>query len=174
MSDLDDALERFQNRGFEYAGGLTNHGPMAVEALVELGHPALIPGFVDTYEPRLPPLESGTWMAPGERMAARGCVERLGDWRVTFERELEESNWSDLVRREASAMIAGLFSGGTHGFLRVAHALRALERDETPVRRRELAFGLAYWAGGYQELPGVPGNRAEPGWGPAQLWTRQH
>ena len=26
MSDLDDALERFQNRGFEYAGGLANHG----------------------------------------------------------------------------------------------------------------------------------------------------
>ena len=172
MNDLDDALERFQGRGFEYAGGLTNHGPMAVEALVELGHPALIPGFVDAYEPRLPPLESGNWIAPAHRMAARGRVERLGDWRVTFERELEEGHWSDLVRREARTMIAGLFSGGTHGLLRVAHALRALERDETPIRRRELAFGLAYWAGSYQELPGVPGRCAEPGWGPVEMLTR--
>lgn len=172
MSDLDEALERFQARGFEYAGGLSNHGPMAVEALVELGHPALIPGFVDVYEPRLPPVEEGTWIAPADRAAARGRAGRLGDWRITFERELEEMHWRDLVRSEVGAMIEGVFAGGTHGLLRVAHALRGLERNDTAVRRRELAFGLAYWAGRYQALPGTPGIHPEPGCGPADVLGR--
>lgn len=169
MSDLDDALDRFQARSFEYAGGLSNHGPMAVEALAELGHAALIPGFVDVYEPRLPPAEEGEWIAPAERATARGCADRLGDWRVTFERELEEADWRDLVRREVAAMTEGLFAGGTHGLLRVAHALRALDREDTAPRRRELAFGFAYWAGRYQVLPGNPGRQPKRGRGPAEI-----
>ena len=48
-----------------------------------------------------------------------------------------------------------------HGWLRVAHAVRALTDAETDLRRRELALGLAYWAGRYQELPGRPSARPE-------------
>jgi hypothetical protein len=36
----------------------------------------------------------------------------------------------------------------------VAHAVRALERVDRPLRRRELGLGLAYWAARYQTLPG--------------------
>lgn len=169
MTDLDDALERFQSRAFEYAGGLSNHGPMAAEALGELGHAALIPGFVDVYEARLPPLEDGKWIERSKRSAARGSASRIGDWRVTFERELRERNWQDVLRNEAREMIDGLFSAATHGLLRVAHAVRSLEREDSPVRRRELAFGLAYWAACYQRLPGVPGSHPEPGFGPRDV-----
>lgn len=34
---LDEALEILKNIGFEYGGRLSNHGPMAVEALSVLG-----------------------------------------------------------------------------------------------------------------------------------------
>src|SRR5689334_16921559 len=34
---LDEALERLAQRGPAYAGGLSNHAPMVVEALVTLG-----------------------------------------------------------------------------------------------------------------------------------------
>ena len=53
MTDLDEALERLQLGGLDYGPGLANHGPMAAEALVALGHPALITGLVDGYAPRL-------------------------------------------------------------------------------------------------------------------------
>ena len=54
MTDLDEVLERFQRGGLEYGGGLSNHGPMAAEALVALGHPALLTGLVDLYAPQNP------------------------------------------------------------------------------------------------------------------------
>ena len=57
MIELDEALERFQKCDLEFMGGLANHGPMAAEALVALGHGALIAGFVDAYAPLIPPLE---------------------------------------------------------------------------------------------------------------------
>ena len=38
------------------------------------------------------------------------------------------------------------FAAGTHGVLRVAHAVRGIGQRETPLRRRELAEALGYWA----------------------------
>jgi hypothetical protein len=52
----------------------------------------------------------------------------------------------------------GLFAGAGHGLLRTAHAVRCLEREDSPLRRRELARGLAYWSARYQTLPGSPGS----------------
>ena len=43
-----------------------------------------------------------------------------------------------------------------HGVLRTAHAVRSLEQSESPLRRRELAQGLAYWASFHQTLPTAP------------------
>ena len=37
--------------------------------------------------------------------------------------------------------------------------LRSLEGEDSPLRRRELARGLAYWSARYQRLPGRPGSR---------------
>jgi len=36
MSAIDSALERLRETGPEFTGGLSNHGPMAAEALVAL------------------------------------------------------------------------------------------------------------------------------------------
>jgi hypothetical protein len=51
-----------------------------------------------------------------------------------------------------------------HGVIRVAHAVRSLERAESAPRRRELAEGLAYWASAHQVLPAAagPSRRSAP------------
>lgn len=166
MTDLDDALTRFQQTDPEYLGGLANHGPMVVEALARLGHGSLIDGFVDIYAPRLPVLLPGKAITPAEQSAAYGDTARMSDWRETFVAELAARPWRDVLGEWLEPLLPGLFAGAGHGLLRTAHAVRSLEADETAPRTRELAFGLGYWAARYQELPGTPGARAEAGCGP--------
>jgi hypothetical protein len=171
LSELDDALARFSLNALEYAGGLANHGPMVVEALSRLGHGSLITGFVDVYAPRLPPLQRGAVIPPAARDAALGDVARMPDWVSTFEDEMDRSPWTEVLGRWLPPLLPGLFAGAAHGLLRVAHAVRALDQDDTAVRRRDLGLGLAYWAARYQELPGVPGRAAEAGFGPAACFA---
>lgn len=167
MTDLDEALERFQRTALEYGPGLSNHGPMAAEAIVALGHPALLTGWVDLYAPRLPPFEPGRPLDARERRAALGDATRIPDWVATYQRELEGCDWRELLCAALPGLGPGLFAGATHGWLRVAHAVRALGRGETEPRRRELAFGLGYWAARFQRLPGTPG--AKPARSPAEV-----
>ena len=54
----------------------------------------------------------------------------------------------------------GVVAAAMHGVLRAGHAARALAEAETAERRRELADGLAYWAGEYQALPAGPAGGA--------------
>jgi hypothetical protein len=162
VSNLDEALERFHLSDLEYAGGLASHGPMAAEALESLGHQALIPALLDLYAPRLPPASPGKILAPDELKAARGAIERRADWVATFEARLESGDWRALLREAASGLWPGLFAAAGHGLLRTAHAARSLEREDSPLRRRELARGLAYWEARYQRLPGDPGKRNPP------------
>jgi len=161
MRSLDEALARFQLGGLEYLGGRANHGPMAAEALVALGHPALLDGWIDVYAPRLPPLEVGEPIAVPDRAAARGRPERMPDWVATWEAELERVGWRPLLERELPAALDGLAGGALPGWLRVAHAVRALLREDTPVRRREVALGLALWTARHRPLDGAaPGRPA--------------
>lgn len=163
MTDLDEALARFHLGDLEYAGGLANHGPMAAEALERLGHPALIPAFVDVYAPRLPPFEfGGPPLSPSEAEHALGDVSRRSAWVATFEAPLADRDWREVVAEAAPGLLPGLFAGAGHGFLRTAHAVRSLEHEDTALRRRELARGLAYWAARHQTLPGVPGSGSAP------------
>jgi len=160
VSNLDEALERFHLADLEYAGGRANHGPMAAEALESLGHQALIPALLELYVPRLPPAEKGRVLAGEELVAARGRPERQADWVATFEARLEREDWRALVGRVVPDLLPGLFASAGHGLLRTAHAVRGLEREDSPLRRRELARGLASWASREQTLPGQPGARA--------------
>lgn len=160
MSNLDEALERFHLADLEYAGGLANHGPMGAEALESLGHQALIPAFLDLYVPRLPAADVGRVLDESEWAGALGAVERAADWVATFEARLATGAWQDVVCESLPGLIPGIFAAAGHGLLRTAHAVRSLEREDSPLRRRELARGLAYWSARFQTLPGVPGRSA--------------
>jgi hypothetical protein len=160
VSNLDEALERFHLSDLEYAGGYANHGPMGAEALESVGHQALIPAFLDLYAPRLPPATPGAALDPSELAAARGESTRRSDWVATFEARLTQGDWRALLREVLPGLIGGLFASAGHGLLRCAHAVRSLEREDNPLRRRELARALAAWEARYQSLPGVPGSRS--------------
>lgn len=163
MSNLDEALERFLLVDFEYAGGFANHGPMAVEALESIGHQALIPAFVDSYAPRLPLVRTGRSLRPEERVAALGRPERAVDWAADFEEALSSGDWRSVAIPTVAELLPGLFAAAGHGLLRAVHAMRALEREDNSIRRRELARGLAYWSARFRRLPGEPGVHAGRG-----------
>ena len=52
-STIDEALELLEDTGPEFGGGLANHGPMASEALIELGRADAVIPWVERYKSRL-------------------------------------------------------------------------------------------------------------------------
>jgi len=154
MSTLDDALEILKDTGPEYRGSLSNHGPMAAEALSSMGRTGDVVRWTESYRKRLfdrPPGRKAVSRA-GFREAL-GDYSRFADWVVFFETELKEAAWRDVVRRFAGELAPGFIGVAAHGIIRVGHAVRSLSTEETVPRRRELVDALAYWASRYQTLP---------------------
>jgi hypothetical protein len=158
---IDEALELLADSGPEFGSGLSNHGPMAAEALATLGRSGAILPWVERYKRRLQAkAASRNPIDPLEWRAVLGDYSRVADWGAFFERELAERPWREVVGEWVPVLAPGLIAAAMHGIIRTAHAARSLEDDETPLRLQELAQGLGYWAARYQELPSRP---AHPG-----------
>lgn len=153
MDQLDEALERLAPTGPEWGGGLSNHGPMAAEALVLLGFEDAVPGWVSRYLPRLDGRERASGRITDWREAL-GDLRRAADWSAFFAHELTLAPWREVLGTWWPRLVPGLAAGATHGVIRTAHAVRAVAEHETPARRAELADALGYWAAAYVELPG--------------------
>jgi hypothetical protein len=157
-NSIDEALERLRGTGTEVAGGGDpNHGPMAAEALVALGRDDVVKNWVERYRKMLDlmpaaasPVTADTWRE------ALGDVSRTADWAAFFRVQLAERPWSAVFADWIGRLLPGAISAGLHGLIRTAHAIRALEDAETPLRVEELGIALAYWAAYYRQLPGVP------------------
>lgn len=158
FDELDDALLRFHSLAPEWGGGFSTHGPMACEALGALGHPALIPAMADRYAPRVPPLEEGDVLPERVRGEALGDPERVSDWIATFRMSLASAPWEEVLGEALDRLADGVFAAAGHGLLRTAHAVRALQELDGPIRRGELAHGLGYWSANFERLPGAPGS----------------
>jgi hypothetical protein len=151
---LDEALELLRNYGPEYGGGLANHGPMAAEALCALGRGDAIVPWVKRYKRNLEELPLATKkLAADEWQSALGDAARTGDWIALMEHELADGAWEDALDKWAARLSPGFAAAAAHGAIRAGHATRSLAARDTPLRRRELAHGLAYWAAQYQALP---------------------
>jgi Questin oxidase-like len=159
---LDEGLARLAATGPEFRGGLSNHGPMATEAMVRLGRADAIERWLDRYLKRLddPP-------APSDRITDQtwreslGSINRVADWDRYFRAQLAEEPWNDVLARWWPRLLPGLAAAATHGVIRTSHAARSLAAAEqagadTAERTSELGRGLAYWAARYLELPGRP------------------
>ena len=83
LTDVDLAMGVFECFGPEFGGGMSNHGPMVVEALHALGHDGLIPAWVDVYAPRLEDGQGGAPISPSGWTDALGNGA-YGDWQATF------------------------------------------------------------------------------------------
>jgi hypothetical protein len=151
---MDQALEMLARTGPEYKGGLSNHGPMAAEALIRLGrHEAVIP-WVERYKRNLQgPPDSRNLISKEDWREALGNISRVGDWIAFFTREMKEGSWRSVLSQWVPLLAPGLVAAATHGVIRTGHAVRSLAQRETEARRQELAQGLAYWAARYQLLP---------------------
>ncbi|GAA4915502.1 questin oxidase family protein [Streptomyces coeruleoprunus] len=152
---LDEALERLHATGPEHQGWLTNHAPMAVEALVRHGHAPLVHRWLDHYGDKLEdmpsftaPITEGTWRE------ALGDPHRIADWARYFERATVERPWRDVLAEWWPRLLPGIAGGATHPVIRVGHAVRTLlTTEETAPRVAELAHGLGYWAARHAPLP---------------------
>ncbi len=157
-ASYDEVLTALQRTDLEYGGGLSNHAPMVADALVAGGMPERVASWVNRYAMQLEAQPAAAAAlddaAQGE---ALGHFERRAAWEATFQAELDGATPEVVVKRHFAALSPGLVAAGWHGLLRTAHAVRALQRADSPAARLELARGLAFMAARYQELPGTPG-----------------
>jgi hypothetical protein len=151
---MEPALEFLAPYGPDLRNGLTNHAPMAVEALAALGRAdAVIPWLENYRKGMLPrPVARGRIERENWRTIL-GNTKRVADWNVFFENELKEAPWREVLARWTERLAPGFCASAMHGIIRVGHAVRSLSESGTPARIRELADGLGYWAAAYQTLP---------------------
>ncbi|RKN38585.1 questin oxidase family protein [Streptomyces hoynatensis] len=152
---LDEGLLRLHETGPEFQGWLSNHGPMAVEALVRHGEGDRVHRWIDVYRERLEerPGSYGRITAENWREAL-GDPRYLADWATYFGELLRERPWREVLAEWWPRMLPGITAGATHPVIRVGHAVRVLLAEgESGPRLAELAHGLGYWAARHQELP---------------------
>jgi hypothetical protein len=156
MSEVfDQTLEILSGCAFEYGpDGLSNHGPMAAEALCSLGREDAALSWVKNYRNRLEHRgHAHTRITDREWRSALGDLSRAVDWSDFFQAKLAEDPWQEVLNRWLDELAPGLVGAALHGVIRTGHAVRALGQRENDLRLRELAEGLAYWAASYQSLP---------------------
>jgi hypothetical protein len=161
---LDEAYQRLHVTGPEFDGWLSNHGPMAAEAMVRHGHAGQVPRWLDGYMRRLEEFPRGTGPIGSDWQDALGDPRRIADWTGYFGREVTEQPWRQALDTWWPRLLPGVAAAATHGVIRVGHAVRALTQDsEDAEHLTELAHGLAYWAARWQPVPGAPGSLPDTG-----------
>ena len=154
---LDEAYERLHATGPEFDGWLSNHGPMAAEAMVRRGHADQVQRWLDGYMRRLEEFPRGSGPIGADWQEALGDPRRVADWTVYFRREVTGQPWREALGTWWPRLLPGVAAAATHGVIRVGHAVRALTDDgEDNDHVAELAHGLAYWAARWQPVPGEP------------------
>ncbi|MFS4093033.1 questin oxidase family protein [Streptomyces sp. AF1A] len=157
-----EALEMLRDTGCEFDGYLSNHGPMASDALIAMGYDATVVPWVDVYRRRLDTADSATdriGTSEQEWRCALGDVRRVEDWIDFFRRELAERPWQEVLVLWWPRLSPGIAAAAAHGIIRTAHAVRAISRSvepPLPPLLDELARGLGYWACRYHAFPERP------------------
>ncbi|MDJ1132908.1 questin oxidase family protein [Streptomyces iconiensis] len=155
---LDEALVRLHASGPERMGWLSNHAPMAVEALVRHGEAPAVHRWIDRYRDKLEdmpghesPVTDANWRE------ALGDPRRLADWTRYFALRIAEHPWRAVLAEWWPRLLPGISGAATHPVIRTGHAVRTLlsEGGDTEPRRTELAHALGYWAARHHVLTGI-------------------
>jgi hypothetical protein len=157
MTRLDEAYERLHVTGPERAGWLSNHAPMAVEALARHGHEDDVHAWIDWYAPKLEDMPARYAPIRGDGWRdALGDPRYIADWVDRITGELGDGDWRTVLAVWWPRLLPGIAAGATHGVIRVGHAVRTLlSGDESEPAVTELGHALAYWAARWQTVPGV-------------------
>lgn len=154
---LDETYDRLRATGPEFEGWLSNHGPMAADALIRMGCGDEVERWLDSYITRLDKAPATRWQIDEEDWReVIGDPSRLGDWCALFARLVGEEHWSELLTRWWPRLLPGAIASAGHGLIRTGHVVRALRERQTPQRLEELALALGYWAARWQPLPAHP------------------
>lgn len=161
---LDEVYDRLHETGPEFDGWLSNHGPMAADALIRLGRDDVVEAWLDHYVTRLEERVAPRWtIRETDWREPLGDPSRLGDWTAFFSRAVRDEAWETVLVRWWPRLLPGGVAAATHPLIRTGHAVRALGEADTISRREELAAALGYWAARWQPLPGQrppAGNRS--------------
>ncbi|MFX0579410.1 hypothetical protein [Nocardia nepalensis] len=177
MSDnksvLMEAYQRFHKTGPEWGGHhLSNHGPMAVEAMIRHGHTDSVHRWIDNYEKRLEDQPRG--FAPvteNDWREALGDLKRVADWTILFQHEVAERPWREVLATWWPRLVPGIVGGTAHAAIRVGHVVHALMAAEADPDSGlvgstdnpyvvELADALGYWAASWTPVAGDPSRRS--------------
>jgi hypothetical protein len=140
---LDEAYERLHATGPEFDGWLSNHGPMAAEAMVGHGHAGRVHRWLDGYMRRLEEFPRGSTPIGEEWREALGDPRRVADWTAYYRREVTAQPWRQVLGTWWPRLLPGVAAAATHGVIRVGHAVRALLADGDDADHvTELAHGL--------------------------------
>src|SRR5688500_13401477 len=132
QANLDEVLERMRDTGPEFDGWLSNHGPMAADALLRMGAPVDVHAWLDGYSARLEDAPAARWpIDPDDWREVLGDPSRLGDWLAYFDRALREAPWTVVLSDWWPRLTPGAVASATHGLIRTGHAVRALREAET-------------------------------------------
>lgn len=131
----------------EYGGGLSNHLPMALVALDQMG---ATPSQLNDYQ-----RSHVSWL---EKLPANGRAATPGAWpfrkanhaayvdlRADFQRRIAADGWEQVLRATLPDLAPGLTAAAFHGMIRTAMGVTARHEGE-------IASGLAYWAAHWQRL----------------------
>ncbi len=153
QGSYDEALLRLHTTGPEFEGWLSNHGPMAVEALARRGSSAAVHAWTDGYVDRLDVAPTSRFpVGPDDWHHDFGNAVLLGEWRDFFLAQVAEQGWADTVATWWPRLLPGIASGATHGVIRLGHAIQAVRTEATQPRLDEIAHALGYWAARWEPV----------------------
>jgi hypothetical protein len=135
----------------EYADQLTNHLPMALHALAELGADAArLQQFFDRYARRFEGRTAEPDAAAAKDwLAVRGQANAFAPLRAAFAAALARDGRDAVLRAALPSLLPGVAAAALHGVIRTAHAVEAEHEGE-------LSCALAYWAWRWQPLDAAP------------------
>ena len=131
--DLLALLEAGAGFDAEYAGGLSNHRPMALLALARLGAPASrLEAFAQRYARRLqaaPPPQAWPAGEPWDRRL--GQRQAWPQYRDFFRQQLRRQGRPSLLRQVLPRLMQGCGAAAFHGLIRVAYAAPSAPEQRT-------------------------------------------
>src|SRR5579863_2746688 len=113
---IDEAYAIFARTGPEFGGGLSNHGPMAAEALAAMHRPNVIGSWASRYAKRLEPHPGvSSRISEAEWHNALGKENRVGDWIAFFTDALKEAPWRVVLDQWVMRLAPGIAAAAFHG-----------------------------------------------------------
>ena len=145
IAQLHHLLSAGQALSATYRGQLSNHLPMAQQALLELGASAeRLQAWSEALETMLEPRRSAR---PARIVIERdlGRADSDAAWRAHFAARIAELGSVAALREALALLLPGAGAMAFHGLIRTGHAVLAGHEGE-------LAAGLAHWASHFMPL----------------------